>query len=147
MCGDPPPWKEKSSQAVSPAGHPAVLCGKQHSHYIDFSIWGQVKNIEKSFIYGLFQVSISWTLKFFFTIYRGCSGYPHFHIVTIHISTICGNVVDNPLFYTVFIHKSAFSALFCTIFQGGIFIKNIVFHIFINIFKEFDKFEQFLHLY
>ena len=66
--------------------------------------------------------------------------YPHFHIVTIHISTFCGNVVDN-------IHKWAFSAFFIRLFVSGIFIKNIVIHNLINIFPEFDKFEQFLHLY
>ena len=73
--------------------------------------------------------------------------YPHFHIVTIHISTFCGNVVDNPVFFLFFIHKWAFSAFFFRLFISGIFINNIVIHNLINIFPEFDKFEQFLHLY
>ena len=52
MCGNPPPYKEKSSQAVPPAGHPAALCGEQHSNYIDFHLTGQVKVVEKPLFQG-----------------------------------------------------------------------------------------------
>ena len=61
--------------------------------------------------------------------------YPHFHIVTIHISTFCGNVVDNPVFFAFFVHKYAVSAVFFPSTNGGIFINKYVIHIFINIFS------------
>ena len=137
----PPPYKEKSSQAVPPAGHPAALCGEQHSYYIDFHLAGQVKVIETPLFQGKIPSETTdahacgkvdaaeWqpargaaarsaslikkaflnfyilNLKIFFHKILRYPSYPHFHIVTIHVSTFCGNVVDNPLFWAYFIHK------------------------------------------
>ena len=170
MCGNPPPWKEKSSQAVPPAGHPAALCGEQHSNYIDFHLAGQVKVVEKPLFQGKIPSETTdahacgkvdaaeWqpargaaarsaslikkaflnfyilNLKIFFHKILRYPSYPHFHIVTIHVSTFCGNVVDNPLFWAYFIHKWAFSALFVLLYNSGILIKKKVIHNLINIF-------------
>ena len=80
MCDKPPPWKEKSSQAVSPAGHPAALCGKQHSYYIDFCYSGQVKLVENPLFTGFFR-DLYIDLQIFFLQHIGVP-------IVIHISTL-----------------------------------------------------------
>ena len=90
----PPPWKEKSSQAVPPAGHPAALCGKQHSYYIDIHSRGhkqhsyyidihsrgQVKLIENPLFTGFFG-NLYIDFQNFFSLDIGVS-------MVIHISTL-----------------------------------------------------------
>ena len=80
MCGNPPPYKEKSSQAVPPAGHPAALCGKQHSYYIDIHSRGQVKLIENPLFTGFFG-NLYIDFQNFFSLDIGVS-------MVIHISTL-----------------------------------------------------------
>ena len=80
MCGNPPPYKEKSSQAVPPAGHPAALCGKQHSYYIDIHSRGQVKLIEKPLFISFFD-NLYIDFQNFFSLDIGVP-------MVIHISTL-----------------------------------------------------------
>ena len=80
MCGNPPPYKEKSSQAVPPAGHPAALCGEQHSYYIDFHFPGQVKLIEKPLFISFFD-NLYIDFQNFFSLDIGVP-------MVIHISTL-----------------------------------------------------------
>ena len=134
MCGQTAALKREIFTGRFSCGPSAVLCGKQHYHYIDFYFPGQVQNARKAHKYKLFGVSRYWSQKFFFTICRGIPVYPHFHIVTIPISTICGNNVDNSLFWPIFIHYPPKLHVFRTKSGSGIIIKSIVIHNFINIF-------------
>ena len=130
MCGNPPPYKEKSSQAVPPAGHPAALCGEQHSNYIDFHLAGQVKVVENPLFQGKIPSettdahacgkvdaaewqpargaaarSASLIKKLFSLLYIESQDFFSQDIEVFELSTFCGNVVDNPLFWAYFIHK------------------------------------------
>ena len=83
MCGNPPPYKEKSSQAVPPAGHPAALCGEQHSYYIDFHFPGQVKLIENLLFISFFDLLNIESQNFFS---QDIGGIPLIHISTLLLS-------------------------------------------------------------
>ena len=83
MCGNPPPYKEKSSQAVPPAGHPAALCGKQHSYYIDIHSRGQVKLIENLLFISFFDLLNIESQNFFS---QDIGGIPLIHISTLLLS-------------------------------------------------------------
>ena len=83
MCGNPPPYKEKSSQAVPPAGHPAALCGEQHFYYIDFHFPGQVKLIENPLFISFFDLLNIESQNFFL---QDIGGTPLIHISTLLLS-------------------------------------------------------------
>jgi len=112
MCGNPPPYKEKSSQAVPPAGHPAALCGEQHSYYIDFHFPGQVKLIENPLFISFFDLLNIESQNFFL---QDIGGIPLIHISTLLLS-IYPHFVEmlwiTPFFWAYFIHKWAFYAFF-----------------------------------
>ena len=134
MCGNPPPYKEKSSQAVPPAGHPAALCGEQHSYYIDFHFPGQVKLIENPLFISFFDLLNIESQNFFL---QDIGGIPLIHISTLLLS-IYPHFVEmlwiTPFFGHILSTNGPFMPFFFFFYNSGLFIKHNVIHNLINIY-------------
>ena len=91
-------WEKIPSETTD-----AHACGK-----VDAAEWQPARGAaarSASLIKKAFLNFYILNLKIFFHKILRYPSYPHFHIVTIHVSTFCGNVVDNPRFWAYFIHK------------------------------------------